>query len=198
MCGGHNILEKALFFSPAFVKVAVAVQNIHQFASNLTPLLMCLKLTLIRCEDAPLVRNSLNSQPRKIALAEHGGSPGDATPHSYCISTPTAHGGGGVIYHTAHPQERSKEVCSGSCFALVSSVYPLKVRRVRRAYWWRRDDKAEPCIGPDPEQGGNQCREENKLAWQNVWQLKANQSMSTRSHTENTPSNTWPPPPLHL
>lgn len=99
MCGGHNILEKALFFSPAFVKVAVAVQNIHQFASNLTPLLMCLKLTLIRCEDAPLVRNSLNSQPRKIALAEHGGSPGDATPHSYCISTPTAHGGGSYLSH---------------------------------------------------------------------------------------------------
>lgn len=99
MCGGHNILEKALFFFSAFVKVAVAVQNIHQFAWNLTPLLMCLKLTLIRCEDAPLVRNSLNSQPPKIALAEHGGSPGDATPHSYCISTPTAHGGGWAIYH---------------------------------------------------------------------------------------------------
>ena len=145
MCGGHNILEKALFFFPAFVKVAVAVQNIHQFASNLTPLLMCLKLTLIRCEDAPLVRNSLNSQPRKIALAERGGSPGDATPHSYCISTPTAHRGK-ELFITAHPQERSKEVCSGSCFALVSSIYPLKVRRVRHAYGWRRDDRPSRAL----------------------------------------------------
>lgn len=78
---------KKCFFSPALVKVAVAMQNIHQFASNMTPLLMCLKLTLICCEDVPLIRNSLNSR-LQIALAEHDRIPGDAAPHSYCTSTP--------------------------------------------------------------------------------------------------------------
>lgn len=124
MCGRHNILEKALFFFSAFVKVAVAVQNIHQFAWNLTPLLMCLKLTLIRCEDAPLVRNSLNSQPPKIALAEHGGSPGDATPHSYCISTPTAHGGG-MSYLSLHTLRKEARKCAQEVVLLSSRLFTL-------------------------------------------------------------------------
>lgn len=55
-----TISFKSHFFF-AFVKVAVAMQNIHQFFSNLTPPLMCLKLTLICCEDVPLFRNFPNS-----------------------------------------------------------------------------------------------------------------------------------------
>lgn len=69
------------------------MQNMHQFASNLTPLLMCLKLTLICCERVVLVRNS-----PQIALARHDRIPGDATPHSYCMSTPTV-SRGRAIYH---------------------------------------------------------------------------------------------------
>lgn len=130
-CSGRNLLEKALFFF-AFVKVAVAVQNIHQFASNLTPLLMCLKLTLICCEDAALIRNSLNSQPQ-IALAEHGRIPGDATPHSYCMSSPTARKGR-AIYHRTPLGNKGGSAAQEVCFPLVSSVYPLKVRSVRHAY----------------------------------------------------------------
>ena len=118
MCSGHNILEKGLFFFFAFVKVAVAMQNIHQFASNLTPLLMCLKLTLICCEDVPLIRNSLNSQPQ-IALAEHGRIPGDATPHSYCMSTPTARRGRAIYHHVPSGNKRGSVLRKLFCSRLV-------------------------------------------------------------------------------
>lgn len=167
ICSGHNILEKAPFF--AFVKVAVAMHNIHQFASNLTPLLMCLKLTLICCEDVPLIRNSLNSQPQ-IALAEHGRIPGDATPHSYCMSTPTARRGRAIYHHTPLGNERGSVPRKLFCSRLV--CFPSQGR------------ESQPCIlmmemighctrWICPRASGNQCREETKLAWQNVWHLKA-------------------------
>lgn len=129
MCSGRNALEKALFF--AFVKVTVAMQNIHQFSSNLTPLLMCLKLTLIRCEDVPLIRNSLNSQPQ-IALAEHGRIPGDATPHSYCMSTPTARRGRAIYHQT--PLGNKQGGVFRKLFRSRLVCLPLQGRRVRHAY----------------------------------------------------------------
>lgn len=81
------------------------MQNIHKFALILTPLLMCLKLTLICCEDVPLIRNSLNSLPQ-ITLAEHGRIPGDAIPHSYCMSTPTACRERAIYHYTALGNKR--------------------------------------------------------------------------------------------
>lgn len=52
--------SKHIMLENAFVKFPVAKQNIYKFASNLTPLLICLKLTLICCEVVPLIRNSLS------------------------------------------------------------------------------------------------------------------------------------------
>lgn len=147
-------LKRDFYF--AFVKVAVAMQNIHQFASNLMPLLMCLKLTLICCEVVPLIRNSLNSQPQ-IALAEHCRIPGDATPHSYCMSSPTVHRGR-AIYHCT-PLGKNEEVCSGSCFALVCL----------RSQGQESD---RPMRWTCPRASDNQCGDVNRLAWQNAWQLK--------------------------
>lgn len=126
-CSGHSLHEKANFFF-AFVKVAVAMQNIHQFASNLTPLLMCLRLTLICYEDVPLIRNSLNSQPQ-IALAEHGRIPGDATSRSYNMSTPTVcKGKSYLLLHTLRKQTRkwAQEVVllSSRLFTLTRSGEP--------------------------------------------------------------------------
>ncbi len=69
---------------------------------------MCLKLTLICCEDVPLIRNSLNSQPQ-IALAEHGRIPGDATPHSYCMGTPTARSGRAIYHYAPLGKKRGRE-----------------------------------------------------------------------------------------
>lgn len=94
----HNVLEKADPPAPP-VKVTVVMQNIHRFALNLMPLLMCLKLTLICCEVVPLIRNSLDSQ-LQIALARHHRIPGDATPHGYCASLPTVHRGRAIYYYT--------------------------------------------------------------------------------------------------
>lgn len=90
------------------------MQIIHQFASNLTPLLMCLKLTLICSEDVSLIRNSLNSQPQ-IALALHGRIPGDATSHGCCTSTPTVCRGRAIYRHMPSGNKQGS-VCSGSCF----------------------------------------------------------------------------------
>lgn len=50
----HSMLAKA------FVKFPVAKQNISEYASNLTPLLISLKLPLICCEVTPLIKNSLS------------------------------------------------------------------------------------------------------------------------------------------
>lgn len=152
-CSGHNFLEKSLFF--AFVKVAVAMQNIHQFASNLTPPLMCLKLTLICCEDVPLFRNSLNSQPQ-IALAKHGRIPSDATPHSYCMSTPTAHRGRAIYHYTALGNKQGSALRKLFCSRLIclpsqgqeSQTCILMMEMIGCPMCWI-------CHGAS----GNQCRE---------------------------------------
>lgn len=159
-CSGHNLLEKALFFFVAFVKVAVSMQNIHQFASNLTPLLMCLKLTLICCEDVPLIRNSLNSQSQ-IALVERGRIPGDATPHSYCMSTPTARSGRAIYHYTPLGNKQGSVRRKLFCSRLVclpsqgqeSQTCILMMEMIGRPMRWI-------C----PRASGNQCGEENKLA----------------------------------
>lgn len=76
------------------------MQNVHQFALNLMPLSMCLKLTLICCEVVPLIRNSLDSQPQ-IALAKHRRIPGDTTPNSYCTGLPTVHRARAIYHETS-------------------------------------------------------------------------------------------------
>lgn len=110
----------------AFVKVAVATQNIHQFPSNLTPLLMCLKRTLICCEVIRLIRNSLISQ------LQHCRIPGNASQYSYCMSTRTVHRGR-AIYHHKLLGNWGSMLRKLFCSLLV--CYPLKVRRFRHAYW---------------------------------------------------------------
>lgn len=126
----------------AFVKVAVAMQNIHQFASNLMPLLMCLKLTLICCEVVPLIRNSLNSQPQ-IALAKHCRIPGDATPHSYCMSSPTVHRGR-AIYHCTPLGKKMRKYAQE--VVLLLSVYAPKVRRVTDMHIDDGDDRLSHAL----------------------------------------------------
>lgn len=150
------------------------MQNIHQFASNLTLLLMCLKLTLICCEDVPLIRNSLNSR-LQIALAEHDRIPGDATPHSYCTSTPIVRKLKLYLLQHALKKQTSKLLCP--CLVCLPS----------------QGQESQTCILMMEMIGyhmhciclrarSNQCKDENKLARQNVWQLTAIESMHTHSH----------------
>lgn len=158
-------LKRDFYF--AFVKVAVAMQNIHQFASNLMPLLMCLKLTLICCEVVLLIRNSLNSQPQ-IALAEHCRIPGDATPHSYCMSSPTVHRGRAIYHCTPLGQKWGSMLRKLFCSCLFTlprsgewQTCILMMEMIGRPMRWT-------C----PRASDNQCGDVNRLAWQNAWQLK--------------------------
>lgn len=142
-CGRHNLTS---------VKVAVAVQIIQQFASNLAPLLKCLKLTLICCEDVPLLRNSLNSQPQ-ITLAKHGRILGDVTPHSDCMSTPTVCRGRAIYHYTASGNKQESVHRKLFCACLVC-LLPS-----RSAQPDVHIDDGDPIRCICPRAKGNQCRQ---------------------------------------
>lgn len=139
---------------------------------------MCLKLTLICCEDAPLIKNSLNSQPQ-IALAEHGRIPGDATPHSYCMSSPTARRGKAIYHRTPLGNKRGSVL--GKLFSSCLVCLPSQGQESQTCILMMEMTGC-PMRWICPRASGNQCGEKNKLAWQNVWQLKVIKAWTRTLH----------------
>lgn len=151
------------------------MQIIHQFASNLAPLLKCLKLTLIYCEDVPLITNSLNSHPQ-IALAQAWQDPWWCNrtqllyEYTYCVQEKS--------YLSLRTPSKQTRKCALEVVLRLSHLFTPS----RSGQSDMNIDDRDPIHCICPKANGNQCREEKQISLTKCVAIENNQSMNTHTH----------------